>query len=167
MATARKRQAAKRNIRKTQRGRRGTSSRARAQPAGRGRAKPGARGGGRFFRIEVAPGRRFIAFRYHDVGRKGGVERIAGQRPDGTWDTVGWLISKDLAHVERGRLVPDTVDARKVLSAIGTAPRNIGGDRFQVKERRSMPERTKLKPAMRHAQQRNTRRASGGKGRRR
>ena len=95
----------KRSIRKAQRGRRVTSSRARAQPAGRGRAEPGARGGGRFFHIEVAPGRRFIAFRYHDVGKKGGVERIAGQRPDRTWATAGWLIGKDLAHLERGRLV--------------------------------------------------------------
>jgi hypothetical protein len=47
-------------------------------------------GAGRFFRIEVAPGRRFIAFHYHDVGKKGGVERIAGQRPDRTWATAGW-----------------------------------------------------------------------------
>jgi len=59
----------KRSIHKAQRGRRVTSTRARAQPAGR--AEPSARGGGRYFRIEVAPGRRFIAFRYHDVGKKG------------------------------------------------------------------------------------------------
>ena len=83
----------------------------------------------------MAPGRRFIAFRYHDVGKKGGVERVASQRPDRTWDTAGWLLSKDLAHVERGRLVPDTVDARKVLSALGATPRHVGGDRFQAKDR--------------------------------
>jgi hypothetical protein len=77
MATARKREAAKRTIRNTQRGRQGASSRAQAQPAGRGRAKSGARGGGRFFRIELAPGGRFIMFRYHDAGKKGGVECIA------------------------------------------------------------------------------------------
>lgn len=81
MPTARKKHPVKRSIRKAQRGRQVTSSRARAQPAGRGRAEPGARGGGRFFRIEVAPGHRFIAFRYHDVGKKGGVERIAGSTP--------------------------------------------------------------------------------------
>ena len=157
MASARKRQAAKRNIRKPQRGGRGTSSRARAQPAGRGRAKPGTRGGGRFYRVEVAPARRFIAFRYHDVGKKGGVERIAGQRADRTWDTAGWLISKDLAHVERGRLVPDTADARKVLSALGVTPHHVVGDRFQAKVRRERARGTKLKPARRRAKQRNIR----------
>src|SRR3979409_1187552 len=103
MTTARKRQAAKRNLRKPQRAGQGTSSRTRAQPAGRGRAKPGARGGGRFYRVEVAPARRFIAFRYHDVGKKGGVERIAGARADRTCDTARWLISKRLALGERGR----------------------------------------------------------------
>src|ERR1700704_3293829 len=122
MTTARKRQAAKRNLRKPQRGGQGTSSRARAQPAGRGRAKPGARSGGRVYRTEVAPERRFIAFRSHDVGEKGGVERIAGQRADRTWDTAGWLISKDLAHVERGRLVPDTAGAPQGVSPPGGSP---------------------------------------------
>jgi hypothetical protein len=161
MATARKRKAGKRNILNTQRGRRGASSRAQAQPTSRGRAKPGARGGGRFFRIEVAPGSRFIAFRYHDVGKKGGVERIAGQRPDRTWGTAGWLISKDMAHVERGRLVPDTVHARKVLSALGTTPRHVGGDRFQAKD----PKRAKLKPGMHRGRRRNVRNPQVGKGR--
>ena len=134
----------KRSIHKAQRGRRVTSSRARAQPAGR--AEPGARGGGRFFRIEVAPGRRFIAFRYHDVGKKGGVERIAGQRPDRTWATAGWLIGKDLAHVERGRLVPDTVAARKVLSTLGVTPRHVRGDRFQAKDRPNVPSAQSARP---------------------
>jgi hypothetical protein len=29
------------------------------------------------------------------------VERITGKRPDGTWETAGWLIGKAMAHVER------------------------------------------------------------------
>jgi hypothetical protein len=107
---------------------------------GRGRAKPGTRGGGEFFRIEVAPARRFVTFRYHDVGKKGGVERIAGQRPDGTWETAGWLISKDMAHVERGRLVSDTEDARKAFAEIGTVLRHTIGDRF-VAANRGRPRR--------------------------
>jgi hypothetical protein len=126
-------------------------------------AEPSARGGGRFFRIEVAPGRRFIAFRYHDVGKKGGVERIAGQRPDRTWATAGWLIGKDLAHVERGRLVPDTVAARKVLSTLGVTPRHVRGDRFQAKDRPNVPERTKRKPTMRRAHSATSARPRWGK----
>jgi hypothetical protein len=102
----------------------------------------------------------------HDVGKKGGVERIAGQRPDRTWATAGWLIGKDLAHVERGRLVPDTVAARKVLSTLGVTPRHVRGDRFQAKDRPNVPERTKRKPTMRRAQQRNIHKAPMGKGRR-
>jgi len=97
---------------------------------------------------------------------KGGVERIADQRPDRTWATAGWLIGKDLAHVERGRLVPDTVAARKVLSTLGVTPRHVRGDRFQAKDRPTVPERTKRKPTMRRAQQHNIREAPMGKGRR-
>ena len=129
MATATQKQAGKSNIRKAQR------SPSRPGFGRRGRAKPGTRGGGQFFRIEVAPARRFVAFRYHDVGKKGGVERIAGQRQDGTWETAGWLISKTMAHVERGRLVPDTAAARKVLAVIGAVPRHRVGDRFVAKNR--------------------------------
>ena len=129
MATATQKQAGKSNIRKAQR------SPSRPGFGRRGRAKPGTRGGGQFFRIEVAPARRFVAFRYHDVGKKRGVERIAGQRQDGTWETAGWLIIKTMAHVERGRLVPDTAAARKVLAVIGAVPRHRVGDRFVANNR--------------------------------
>src|SRR5258707_7318223 len=117
MATATQKQAGKSTMRKAQR------LPSRPGFGRRGRAKPGTRGGGQFFRIEVAPARRFVAFRYHDVGKKGGVERIAGQRQDGTWETAGWLISKTMAHVERGRLVPGTKAARKSFAPLGGGPR--------------------------------------------
>lgn len=57
---------------------------ARAQPQGRSRAKPGSRGGGEFFHIEVRPRRQFKTFRTQDVGRKGGIERVAGKRGSGS-----------------------------------------------------------------------------------
>jgi hypothetical protein len=82
-------QATRRNVRKAQRGWQGTPWRGRKQQTRRGRAKPGTGVSGQFFRIEMAPRRRFITFRYHDAGKKGGVECIAGQRPDRTWDTAG------------------------------------------------------------------------------
>jgi hypothetical protein len=78
----------------------------------------------------------------------------------------GWLISKDLAHVQHGRLVPDTVDARKVLSALGVTPRHVVGDRFEVKGRLNVPERTKLKPPRHRVHQRHARKAPVGKARR-
>jgi hypothetical protein len=82
MATKRK-SAARKAIRKAQAVWRRMSSRARAraQPQGRGRAQPGARAGGAFFHIEVRPRREFKTFRTQDVGKKGGIERVAGSAP--------------------------------------------------------------------------------------
>ena len=93
------------------------SSRAhsRAQPEGRGREKPGATGEGEFFHVEVRPKGQFVTFRTQDVGEKGGIERVSGKRASGSWDTQKWLISKEQAHVEDGKLIPDTFDAREVL----------------------------------------------------
>ncbi|MGH6874712.1 MAG: hypothetical protein ACREDW_06830 [Aestuariivirgaceae bacterium] len=123
------------------------------------RAKPGTTGRGEFFHIEVRPRSQFTTFRNQDVGKKGGIERVAGRRPTGGWDTQKWLISKEHAHVERGRLVPDTADARKVLESLGSAPRHVSGDRFKAKDRPNVPEAEKPTPAQKRAQQRNIRKA--------
>jgi hypothetical protein len=169
MASAAQRRAAKRNVRKAQAAWAGISSRAHArrQPSGRGRAKPGARGGGAFFHIEVRPRRQFRTFRTQDVGKKGGIERVAGKRSSGSWDTQEWLISKEHAHRVGRRLVPDTADARKVLKVLGAPPRHVGGDRFKAKDRPNVPERRKPTPAMRRARARNIRKAQAARGRRR
>jgi hypothetical protein len=128
-----------------------------------GRAKPGATGRGKFFHIEVRPKSEFTVFRNQDVGKKGGIERMAGRRPNGSWDTQTWLISKEHAHVERGRLVPDTADARKVLESLGSAPRHVSGDRFKAKDRPNVPEAKKPTPAQRRAQLRNIRKAQAAR----
>jgi hypothetical protein len=128
-----------------------------------GRAKPGTTGKGEFFHIEVRPKSQFKTFRNQDVGKKGGLERVAGKRASGSWDTQKWLISKEHAHVERGRLVPDTADARKVLASLGSAPRHISGDRFKAKDRPNVPEAKKPTPAQKRAQQRNIRKAQMAK----
>ena len=125
----------------------------------RKRAKPGARGGGRFFHIEVRPSGDFVRFRMQDVGRRGGIERLAGQRASGSWDTQRWLIGKQHAHSEDGRLIADTADARKVLASLGSAPRHLGGDRFRAKPRRKIPAAEKPTPAMRRAQLANIKKA--------
>ena len=125
----------------------------------RRRAKPGAKSGGRFFHIELRPSRDFVAFRVQDVGAPGGVERVAGLRANGSWDTAKWLVEKTHAHVEGDHLVADTAEARKVLSTLGSAPAHVSGDRFRAKPRRDIPEREKPTPAMRRAQLANIKKA--------
>ena len=157
--------AARSNIRKAQRAwsAMSGSARARAQPQGRGRAKPGARGGGAFFHIEVRPRRAFKTFRTQDVGRKGGIERVAGKRGSGGWDTQKWLIGKDHAHREGSRLVADSADARRILKMLGSSPTHVRGDRFRARPRPNVPERTKPTAAQRRARRRNIRKAQAAR----
>ena len=130
-----------------------------AKPGAKTRAKPGAKGGGRFFHIELRPSSQFVGFRVQDVGRPGGVERVAGQRANGSWDTAKWLIEKTHAHVENGHLVADSLEAEKMLKTLGSAPVHVGGDRFRAKPRRDIPESEKPTPAMRRAQLANIKKA--------
>jgi len=116
------------------------------------RAKPGARGTGSFFHIQVRPKSEFVAFRNQDVGGRGGVERLAGQRANGSWDTQKWLIGKSQAHLDGDTLVADSVAAEKVLTQLGSTPRHLGGDRFIAKPRQKIPDSEKPTPAMRRAQ---------------
>jgi len=165
MATTKQREAAKRNIKKAQAAWKSMSSRAhaRAQPEGRGRAKPGTTGEGEYYHIEVRPKGQFVTFRTHDVGKKGGIQRVAGKRSSGSWDDQKWLISKDDAHIEKGRLVPDTDDAREVLEALGSKPTHLSGDRFKAKPRPNVPEKDKPTAAQKRAQQRNIKKAQAAR----
>jgi hypothetical protein len=137
-----------------------------AKQSVRNRAKPGSRSGGRFFHVEVRSAREFVSFRVQDVGEPGGVERLAGQRPNGTWDTQKWLIEKTHAHVEDGQLVADSAEARKVLASLGSTPVQVRGDRFRAKPRRDIPESEKPTPAMRRAQMANIKKAQAAARRR-
>lgn len=130
-----------------------------AKPPSGKRAKPGSRAGGQFFHIEVRPARDFVQFRMQDVGGPGGVERLAGQRANGSWDTQKWLIEKSHAHLDNGTLVPDSLEAEKVLKSLGSPPVHVGGDRFKAKPRRDIPEAEKPTPAMRRAQMTNIKKA--------
>jgi hypothetical protein len=123
------------------------------------RARPGNRSAGHFFHIEVRPAREFVRFRIQDVGKPGGVQRLAGQRTGGSWDTQKWLIEKTHAHIESGRLVPDSIKARKLLASLGSRPVHVTGDRFKAKPRRNIPEAAKPTPAMRRAQLKNIKKA--------
>jgi hypothetical protein len=130
-------------------------TRARAQPQGRGRAKPGAKGGGAFFHIEVRPRREFKTFRTQDVGKRGGIERVAGKRGSGSWSTQKWLIGKDHAHKRNGHLVADSRDAKRILAMLGSAPKHIGGDPFRAADRPNVPERAKPTARQRRARTRS------------
>jgi hypothetical protein len=165
LATTKQKAAAKKSIRKARTAWRGMSARAhaRAQPEARRRAKPGARSGGSFFHIEVRPRREFKTLRTQDAGKKGGIERVAGKRGSGSWDTQKWLISKEHAHRVGARLLPDTADARKILKTLGAPPRHLSGDRFKATDRPNVPERAKPTPAMRRARTRNISKAQTAK----
>lgn len=123
------------------------------------RAKPGGKGTGEFFHIQVRPRSAFVAFRNHDVGGQGGIERVAARRANGSWDTQKWLIGKSEAHRAGKALVPDSLAAEQVLAQLGSAPRHLGGDRFIARPRRDVPEAEKPTPAMRRAQFTNIRKA--------
>ncbi len=148
MATTKQRATARKNVKKAQsaRSKASSSSRSRAKASrakstasssarSSRRAAPGAKGGGGYYHVEVMPRSQFKIFRTQDVGKPGGIERRAGQRPDGSWETASWLISKDIAHEEKGRLVADSPDARKVLNQLGSRPVHVKGDIFRAKPR--------------------------------
>jgi hypothetical protein len=105
-----------------------------SKPKGRKRAKPGTKGEGDYFRITVRPKEEFSTFRYHDVGEKGHIQRLAGRRSNGSWDTHVWLISKEDAHLEGDSLIPDTEDARNLIESLGSKPKHIKEDVFEAKD---------------------------------
>src|SRR5437868_3537515 len=109
MATAKQIAAAKKNIKKAQKAWKEMShtEHARAQPQG-------------FYRIEVRDKDDFVTFRNQDVGEPGGIERLAGKRASGSWDTVTWLVDKDFAHIENGYLIPDKKDAKELFEKLGS-----------------------------------------------
>lgn len=165
MATAKQKQAARKNIKKAQEVWRSMSSRerSRAQPEGRGRTKPGTTGKGEYYHIEVRPKKEFTTFRTQDVGEKSGIQRVAGKRGSGSWDTQKWLIGKDEAHIEDDKLVPDTKEARELLKTLGSKPTRVSGNRFKAKPRENVPEKKKPTPAQKRARQANIRKAQAAR----
>ncbi len=159
--TIKQKVAAKKNIKKAQRRWQEMTPRQHslAQPEGRQRAKPGTTGEGSYFRIVVRPKEEFTTFRYHDVGEKGHIQRLAGKRSSGSWATQTWLISKEDAHLDGSSLVPDTSDARKLLETLGSKPKHVKGDIFAASDRPNVPERLKPTPAQLRARRENIKKA--------
>ena len=165
MATERQRQAAKKNIKAAQARWKSMSSRehSRAQPEGRGRKKPGTTGEGNYYHVEVRPKDEFTAFRTQDVGDRGHLQRVAGKRSSGSWATAKWLISKEDAHVEDGKLVPDSKDAKDLIKKLGSEPVRKSGDRFEAKDRPNVPERAKPTAAQTRARRQNIKKAQAAR----
>lgn len=154
--------AAKKNIKKAQTKWRNMTHRqhALAQPQGRSRKKPGTTGEGKFYRIEVRPKSEFTSFRVQDVGKRGGLERLAGRRGSGSWGTATWLISKRDAHVTKDKkLVIDDEKARSFLKQISGKITHLKGDIFTAQPRKNVPEKSKPTPLQRKAQMANIKKA--------
>jgi hypothetical protein len=165
MATEKQRQAAKKNIKKAQAKRKSMSSRenARSQPEGRGRQRPGSGGKGNYYHVEVREGDDFETFRTQDVGDPGHLQRVSGKRSSGSWATVKWLIGKEDAHVEDGKLVGDTKDAKDLLRKLRSKPVHVRGDIFEAKPRRNVPERSKPTAAQERARRQNIKKAQAAR----
>lgn len=115
------------------------------------RNAPGSTGKGNFYRINVRPKGDFTSFRVQDVGDKGGLERLAGHRASGSWDTVTWLIEKKDAHVKNGHLIVTGTKAKSVLKNISGHIYHVKGDIFRAHPEKNVPEAQKPTPAMRRS----------------
>ena len=124
-----------------------------------GRAKPGGGGTGNYYHIELRDGSDFETFRTQDVGDPGHLQRVGGKRAGGGWSTVKWLVSKEDAHVEDGKLFGDTQEAKELIRKLRSRPVQIRGDRFQAKPRRNVPERSKPTTAQTRARKQNIKKA--------
>jgi hypothetical protein len=167
MTTSRQKSAAKKNIKKAQAAWKGMTHRqhALAQPQGRGRKKPGTTGKGNFYRIELRPKSQFSSFRVQDVGKKGGLERLAGRRRSGSWDAVSWLVAKNKAQVVGKHLEITGSKEKSVLKQLKGPIVHVKGDIFRAHPR-NVPEADKPTPAMRRAQKTNIKKAQQARAKR-
>lgn len=167
MATKKQISAAKVNVKKAQAAWEAMSPRARAiaQPQGKERMKPGTGLAAGYYRIEVRPSRNFSSFRVQDVGAKGKLERVAGHRPSGSWDTQAWLVSKDIAHVTpSGNLVIDSEKDRMAIEkAISGKIVRMTSGIFKAHPAKNVPEKAKPTPAMKRAQSANIKKAQAAR----
>ena len=134
------------------------------KPQGSQRMKPGSGGSGNYYHIEVRDGSDFETFRTQDVGDPGHLQRVSGKRASGSWATVKWLIGKEDAHVEDGKLVGDTKDAKDLIRKLRSRPVQIRGDRFESKPRRNVAERSKPTTAQQRARKQNIKKAQATRG---
>ena len=131
--------------------------------SGSGRKKPGSGGQGAYYHVEVREGSDFETFRTQEVGHTGHLQRVGGKRPSGSWATVKWLISKEDAHVENGKLVGDTKDAKDLIKKLVSQPVQLTGDRFKAKDRPDVPEKAKPTALQTRARRQNIKKAQAAR----
>jgi hypothetical protein len=131
------------------------------------RRKPGSTGKGEYYHIEVLPKADFVTFQTQDVGRRGHIQRVAGQRSSGYWSTVKWLIDKDDAHVQDNRLVPDTKAAKDVIEQLGSEPVRMLGDLFKARPRPSFRDEPKPTRSQTRTRRETVKKAQASRGTRR
>lgn len=127
------------------------------------RKEPGSTGKGRFYHIELRPKSDFVFFHTQDVGKKGGLERVAGRRKTGSWATVSWLVSKDDAHKEGKTLIIDEKKAKTVLKQIEGPISWKRGDIFKAKPVKNVAEKDKPTAAQKKAWEENIKKAQAAR----
>jgi len=113
-----------------------------------------------YYRIMVRNKKQFAMFRNQDVGEPGHIQRLAGKRPNGSWDTQAWLVSKDDAYVEHGILIPSSQKAKELFEKqLGSKPRHMEDDMFEADPRVPIPEVAKPTLAQIRARRENIKKA--------
>ncbi len=100
---------------------------------GRKTLHPESIGESEFFHVEVLPKKIYKRFRRRNSFGKDGIEIVEGQRANGVWQIIKWLISKKIAHIENDRLIADTEEAQQLFDRIGFVPKQLSGDIFEAR----------------------------------
>ena len=79
------------------------------------------------------------------------------------WDTQKWLIGKRHAHIEHGRLVADTDDARQVIDAARLRAAPHRGRPLPGQAAPNVPEKDKPTPAQKRARRENIKKAQAAR----
>jgi hypothetical protein len=85
-----------------------------------------------YFRIIIRPRKQFVAFRTLGAEAPSSVQRLTNHQPMSIRPNQTWLLSKEIAHVEKGRIIPDTSEAVELLAAFGHQPVHQRDDLFKV-----------------------------------
>lgn len=96
----------------------------------------GTKGGGNFYRITIRPKSEFILFRNHDIGKAGHIERVAGKRKDGSWNTQCWLVDKKDAKIVNNCLVGKIDNVKKLFTKFESPPKHVEGSTFSAKDKK-------------------------------